>query len=176
MKCPECDKEITKIGQMADNPKSDDKYNLYHCDDCDKYYKENPGTKYSTEPGAVLKSHTKIVLQPDREIVEGQMFAYDDWHQVVSALRRLFARYPDIKVTITDIGAYDDYEEALGGAHGGYMKNPPDSLKRQVLDFLGADDWTIDNGMLICPHGYRVEDDGKCPEGCVSPLLSAGMI
>lgn len=25
--------------------------------------------------------------------------------------------------------------------------------------------------LLECPHGNVIEQDGKCPEGCVSPLL-----
>lgn len=49
-----------------------------------------------------------------------------------------------------------------------------DSMKQQ---FLEGTDWTTDGlGTLICPHGHRVEDDGSCPEGCESPMLSAGII
>jgi len=49
-----------------------------------------------------------------------------------------------------------------------------DAMKRE---FLKGTDWTTDGlGTLICPHGYRVEDDGKCPEGCVSPMKEAGII
>lgn len=29
---------------------------------------------------------------------------------------------------------------------------------------------------LVCPCGNEIELDGKCPEGCVSPLRSGGMI
>lgn len=29
---------------------------------------------------------------------------------------------------------------------------------------------------LICPHGHTIEQDGRCPEGCVSPLREMGMI
>lgn len=27
-----------------------------------------------------------------------------------------------------------------------------------------------------CPHGYGIEADGRCPEGCRSPLLGRGLI
>jgi hypothetical protein len=31
--------------------------------------------------------------------------------------------------------------------------------------------------LLICPeHGYTIEQDGVCPEGCVSPLREQGLI
>lgn len=29
---------------------------------------------------------------------------------------------------------------------------------------------------LICPHGHVIEQDGRCPEGCVSPLRQLGLI
>lgn len=32
------------------------------------------------------------------------------------------------------------------------------------------------SGVLICPHGHLIEDDGSCPEGCKSPLLKMGLI
>lgn len=27
-----------------------------------------------------------------------------------------------------------------------------------------------------CPHGYAIEPDGECPEGCVSPLKRGGLV
>lgn len=32
------------------------------------------------------------------------------------------------------------------------------------------------DGLLTCPHGHQIEQDGRCPEGCVSPLRSLGLI
>lgn len=29
---------------------------------------------------------------------------------------------------------------------------------------------------LVCPHGHNIEQDGKCPDGCESPLMDAGWI
>jgi len=51
------------------------------------------------------------------------------------------------------------------------------SMKADALRAIGADDWdvTADN-MLMCPCGYKVEDDGGCPEGCESPLKGAGIV
>jgi hypothetical protein len=50
----------------------------------------------------------------------------------------------------------------------------------EILAVLGADDWSSDgfgiDSILICPHGERVEQDGRCPNGCVSPLRAAGLI
>jgi hypothetical protein len=49
-----------------------------------------------------------------------------------------------------------------------------------MLDELGAEEWTTDgfgmSSILICPHGHRVEQDGTCPDGCVSPLREHGLI
>jgi len=37
--------------------------------------------------------------------------------------------------------------------------------------FLEGTDWTTDGmGVLICPCGHRVEDDGRCPDGHESPI------
>ncbi len=52
-----------------------------------------------------------------------------------------------------------------------------------MLEELIADlfpDWETDgfgdSSNLICPHGHTIEQDGRCPEGCVSPLIQMGMI
>lgn len=51
------------------------------------------------------------------------------------------------------------------------------SMKREMLEMLGADEWTVDvRGNLRCPCGLIVEDDGSCPDGHTSPLREAGMI
>ena len=42
--------------------------------------------------------------------------------------------------------------------------------------------WDVDSdsyGMdacLVCPHGNVIEQDGECPEGCVSPMREMGII
>lgn len=50
----------------------------------------------------------------------------------------------------------------------------------ELLEKNGFEDWETDgfglDSILICPHGERVEQDGRCPEGCVSPLRLLGMI
>ena len=30
--------------------------------------------------------------------------------------------------------------------------------------------------LLKCPHGHIIEHDGRCLEGCVSPLLKLGLV
>lgn len=47
-----------------------------------------------------------------------------------------------------------------------------DEMIRELL----PDDWEVDDGLLICPCGNTIEQDGRCPEGCVSPLITMGMI
>lgn len=48
--------------------------------------------------------------------------------------------------------------------------------KREVIERIDPE-WTVGgDGVLVCPHGHRVEDDGKCPDGCTSPLRRAGLI
>lgn len=43
--------------------------------------------------------------------------------------------------------------------------------------FVEGTDWTVSaDNMLICPCGNRVEDDGQCPNGHVSPMRKAGLI
>lgn len=49
---------------------------------------------------------------------------------------------------------------------------------QQELEEIG---WSLRDpndpfGPLVCPHGHAVEPDGKCPEGCVSPLRETGLI
>lgn len=49
-------------------------------------------------------------------------------------------------------------------------------MKRQVVQDI-APEWNVTHtGMLECPHGNRIEDDGEGPCGCESPLLQAGLI
>lgn len=46
-----------------------------------------------------------------------------------------------------------------------------------IPENLLPEDWESDNmGMLICPCGHRVEMDGECPEGHVSPIRKQGLI
>jgi hypothetical protein len=50
-----------------------------------------------------------------------------------------------------------------------------------IADLL-PEDWDTDGDvygldfLLICPHGHTIEQDGRCPEGCVSPLRELGLI
>jgi hypothetical protein len=48
----------------------------------------------------------------------------------------------------------------------------------EILEVIGAaaDGWEGDMDVLVCPCGYTIELDGRCPDGCVSPLRAAGMI
>lgn len=52
----------------------------------------------------------------------------------------------------------------------------------EMLEELLPEDWEHDADMygmsftLTCPHGHQIEQDGECPEGCVSPLREMGMI
>lgn len=45
-----------------------------------------------------------------------------------------------------------------------------------VLSAIGADDWESDGDVLVCPCGWTIEMDGRCPDGCVSPLREMGLI
>lgn len=49
----------------------------------------------------------------------------------------------------------------------------------EMFEEMLPEGWTTDGlgpEVLICPHGHRIEQDGECPEGCVSPLRAWGMI
>ncbi len=49
-----------------------------------------------------------------------------------------------------------------------------------IEELLEGTEWETDgfglDACLICPHGHLIEQDGRCPEGCVSPLLTMGLI
>lgn len=49
-----------------------------------------------------------------------------------------------------------------------------------ILEANGYEDWETDgyglDANLICPHGDMIEQDGVCPQGCVSPLRELGLI
>lgn len=82
----------------------------------------------------------------------------------------------------------DAWREAIGGA----PLDPFAALRREIRDRFGdwdalsasvlsdigaADDgWTYAGDVLTCPHGHMIEDDGRCPSGCVSPFVAAGII
>lgn len=34
----------------------------------------------------------------------------------------------------------------------------------------------VDDAIIVCPHGHSIEYDGRCPDGCESPLLTLGLI
>lgn len=51
----------------------------------------------------------------------------------------------------------------------------------ELIEELLPEDWEYEygfggDGNLTCPHGHTIEQDGRCPEGCVSPLVSQGLI
>jgi len=49
-------------------------------------------------------------------------------------------------------------------------------MKREFVRQADGD-WDVDHaGVIICPCGHRIEDDGECPNGHVSPMRSAGLI
>lgn len=56
-------------------------------------------------------------------------------------------------------------------------------ILEEVLQSVGALDagWEVEGGMgmdalLICPCGHTIEQDGQCPDGCISPLRTNGLI
>lgn len=52
----------------------------------------------------------------------------------------------------------------------------------EYLEGILPADWEVydpemgSSCLLLCPHGTVIEQDGHCPEGCESPMLSLGMI
>lgn len=51
-----------------------------------------------------------------------------------------------------------------------------------ILRVILPDGWSHDAEefrlafSLFCPHGHEIEQDGECPDGCVSPLRDQGWI
>lgn len=48
--------------------------------------------------------------------------------------------------------------------------------KEEFLEEFGYNRWTVSNGVLVCPCGHKVEDDGECPNGHESPLKQEMLI
>jgi hypothetical protein len=49
-------------------------------------------------------------------------------------------------------------------------------MKRDVVESADGD-WMVGaDGVIVCPCGHRIEDDGNCPDGHTSPLRSKGLI
>jgi hypothetical protein len=51
-----------------------------------------------------------------------------------------------------------------------------------ALEAVLPEDWSVHDPemgsscLLECPHGNVIEQDGHCPEGCESPMLTLGLI
>lgn len=53
----------------------------------------------------------------------------------------------------------------------------PNGSGHDETPFALPDGWDWEGRTLLrCPHGQRVELDGECPEGCVSPIKRMGMV
>jgi hypothetical protein len=56
----------------------------------------------------------------------------------------------------------------------------PFAPRESVVESILPDGWELEgddlDGLLVCPHGSKIEMDGRCPLGCVSPLRTAGLI
>lgn len=52
----------------------------------------------------------------------------------------------------------------------------------QMIESILPEGWEVydpqmgSSCLLLCPHGEVIEQDGHCPEGCESPMLTMGMI
>jgi len=51
-------------------------------------------------------------------------------------------------------------------------------VKKELVHRDEYEEWDIllESGMFMCPCGTVIEDDGKCPNGHVSPLRQEKMI
>lgn len=50
-------------------------------------------------------------------------------------------------------------------------------LLQSMINDAGLEGWEVISEVSIdCPHGYSIEHDGTCPEGCVSAVRQIGMI
>jgi hypothetical protein len=52
----------------------------------------------------------------------------------------------------------------------------------EVMQQLLPEGWELEDdsfgldSMLVCPHGATIEQDGECPDGCISPLRTMGLL
>lgn len=50
-------------------------------------------------------------------------------------------------------------------------------IPHEIRDLARSHGWEVESeAVLLCPHGHRIEWDGRCPEGCVSILRRFGLI
>lgn len=53
-------------------------------------------------------------------------------------------------------------------------------VRESVVESFLPEGWILEgddlDGLLVCPHGHTIEMDGRCHEGCISPLRTAGLI
>ena len=45
-----------------------------------------------------------------------------------------------------------------------------------MINSILPDGWSGNDVTLTCPHGHLIEHDGRCPDGCESPLMGMGLI
>lgn len=55
-----------------------------------------------------------------------------------------------------------------------------DEIEDSIQEML-PDGWEYQggfglSGLLTCPCGIDIEQDGQCPNGCVSPLRALGLV
>ena len=56
------------------------------------------------------------------------------------------------------------------------------SENAEILEELLPEGWELEDpsmgadSLLVCPHSHVIELDGRCPDGCVSPVRALGLI
>lgn len=48
--------------------------------------------------------------------------------------------------------------------------------RTEFIKAFNYSEWSVQDGVFICPCGKKVEDDGECPESHVSPFVQEGII
>lgn len=106
--------------------------------------------------------------------------AYDIRAEAIDAGRAVGPLTDWADLPLDDLGAMRELGRRVVNVLRGGSDLSSDAPRESVVESVLPDGWELDgddlDGLLVCPHGDTIEMDGVCPQGCVSPLRTAGLI
>lgn len=113
-------------------------------------------------PSGYLVTNESFRTRADAVSVAKRLAGLTDWAQPSDQLGNMQALGQRVRETI----------------YAGLYATGP--VRESVVESILPDGWELEgddlDGLLVCPHGDKIEMDGVCSKGCVSPLRTAGLI